>query len=205
MLIPVTGNDPGRPAQEIPMDPELTPDPMSLHPAGSARRSTSHKVRNLVIGGAAAAGVLLGAAGIAGAATTSDTTSSTAAATAAAPDASNRPDPASMPNGPGETVLTGTDAEQVTAAALAEIPDGTIIRVETDSSGAGTYEAHVKKADGTTVTLLFDASYNLTSTVDGFGGPGPGGQPPMGQPPTGGAPTGAAPASGGSTTTAPAA
>jgi hypothetical protein len=102
-----------------------------------------------------------------------------------------------MTNGPGETVLTGTEADKVTAAALAEIPDGTIIRVETDSSGEGVYEAHVKKADGTTTTLLFDAGFNLTSTVDGFGGGGPGhgGQPPTGQ----------APAADSSTTTAPAA
>jgi hypothetical protein len=181
------------------MDEETTTDPMSLHPAGSARRAPSNRVRNLVIGGAAAAGVLLGAAGIAGAATTSDTTSS-AAATATAPADGTRPDPATMTNGPGETVLTGTEAEKVTAAALAEIPDGTIIRVETDSSGAGTYEAHVKKADGSTVTLLFDADVNLTSTVDGFGGGGPGGPGHGGQPPTG-----QAPADAGTSTTAPAA
>ena len=80
-----------------------------------------------------------------------------------------------MTNGPGGTVLAGTEAEKVTAAALAEIPDGTIVRVETDSSGEGVYEAHVRKADGSNVTLLFDADVNLTSTVDGFGGGGPGG------------------------------
>jgi len=189
------------------MNEDLTPDPMSAHPAGSARRAPSHRVRNLVIGGAAAAGVLLGAAGVAGAATTSSATaSSSTAATATAPADGTRPDPATMTNGPGETVLTGTEADQVTAAAKAEIPDGTIIRVETDSSGAGTYEAHVKKADGTTVTLLFDASFNLTSTVDGFGGPGgPGGPGHGGQPPTGQAPAGQASADANSTTTAPAA
>jgi hypothetical protein len=180
------------------MDLDLTPDPMSAHPAGSARRTSSHRVRNLVVGGAAAAGVLLGAAGIAGAATTSDT-SSTTAATATAPSDATRPDPATMTNGPGETLLTGTEADQVTAAAKAEIPDGTIIRVETDSSGAGTYEAHVKKADGTTVTLLFDSSFKVTSTVDGFGGGGPGGPggPGHGGPP----PAGQAPAADGSTST----
>lgn len=73
-----------------------------------------------------------------------------------------------MPNGPGETVLTGTEADQVTAAAKAAIPDGTIIRVETDNEGSA-YEAHVKKADGSIVTLKFDSSYKLTETIDGFG------------------------------------
>jgi hypothetical protein len=163
------------------MDLDQTPDPLTS--TLPARRS--NRVRNLVIGGAATAGILLGAAGIAGAATTSDTSSAATATTPPAAADGTRPDPSSMPNGPGETVLTGTEAEQVTAAALAEIPDGTIIRVETDSSGEATYEAHVKKSDGTTVTLLFDESFALTATEDGFGGPGPGGQPPSGEAPTG--------------------
>ncbi|MCU0298703.1 MAG: hypothetical protein MUF33_09320 [Candidatus Nanopelagicales bacterium] len=51
--------------------------------------------------------------------------------------------------GMGETALTGAEAEKVTAAAQAEIPDGTVLRVETDSEGV--YEAHVTKADGTEV------------------------------------------------------
>ncbi len=175
------------------MDFDQTPDPLtSVLPV---RRS--NRVRNLVIGGAAAAGILLGAAGIAGAATTSATSSATATTPPAATADGTRPDPASMPNGPGETVLTGTEADQVTAAAKAAIPDGTIIRVETDSSGEATYEAHVKKADGTTATLLFDSSFTLLKTEDGFGGPGPGGQHPDGQAPTGTPP--AAPSADGST------
>ena len=57
-----------------------------------------------------------------------------------------------MTNGPGETLLTGTTAEKVKAAALAAVPGGTIIRVETDSEGSP-YEAHVTKTDGTQVTV----------------------------------------------------
>ena len=56
------------------------------------------------------------------------------------------------------------------------MPGGTIIRVETDAQG-GTYEAHVRKADGSTVTVQVDASFNVTSTESGFGG-GPGGAMP---------------------------
>jgi hypothetical protein len=157
----------------------------------------------LWVGGAAAAvGIALGAAGIAAAATndsgstttpaasssdaTGTATPSTGAASnsAAAPDAgAPAQDPATMDHGPGETLLTGDTAAKVTAAAKAAIPDGTILRVETDNEGAP-YEAHVKKADGTIVTLKFDASFNVTSTVDGFGAGGPGGgnhgQPPAG-------------------------
>ncbi len=70
-------------------------------------------------------------------------------------------------NGPGagETALTGDTAASVTAAAQAAIPDGTIIRVETDSDGSP-YEAHVTKADGTQVVVKVDASFAVTATED---------------------------------------
>ena len=53
----------------------------------------------------------------------------------------------------------------MTAAAQAAIPDGTIIRVETDSDGSP-YEAHVTKADGTQVVVKVDASFAVTATED---------------------------------------
>ena len=87
-----------------------------------------------------------------------------------------------MTNGPGETLLTGDAATKARAAALAAVPGATVIRVETDSSGAGTYEAHLKKSDGTEVTVLMDSSFKVTSTVDGFGGPGPQGSGGPGRP-----------------------
>ncbi|MEO6468249.1 MAG: hypothetical protein ABIP21_04050 [Acidimicrobiia bacterium] len=136
--------------------------------------------RRWIATAAVATGAMLGAAGLAGAATggTSSTTAapSTAAATPA-PDLNGaRPDPSTMANGPGETLLTGDDATKAEAAALKALPGATIIRVETDSSGSA-YEAHVKKADGTTATVLFDKDFNVTSTSDGFGA-GPHGQGP---------------------------
>ncbi|MEZ5101570.1 MAG: hypothetical protein R3C15_17580 [Thermoleophilia bacterium] len=89
------------------------------------------------------------------------------------------PDPASLPNGPGEELLTGETAEQVTAAALAAQPGATVIRVETDSGGAA-FEAHVQLADGSYATILLDEGLAVTGTEEGFG-PGPAGGP-MGQP-----------------------
>ena len=74
-----------------------------------------------------------------------------------------------MSHGPNETLLTGTTADKVKAAALAAQPGATIIRVETDSAGSP-YEAHVTKADGTQVTLKIDASFKVTATEPGFGG-----------------------------------
>ncbi len=165
------------------------------------------RTRTWIVGSMATVGMALGAAGIAGAATgsTTDSAATTAAAaattapaaapaiTGVAPAASSSsgaaqtpPDPASLPNGPGETLLTGDTATKVEAAAKAAVPDGTVIRVETDAQGAA-YEAHVKKADGTFVTLKLDASFAVTATEDGFGaGPGGGhGAPPAGDPPAG--------------------
>ncbi len=67
-----------------------------------------------------------------------------------------------------ETALTGDDLAKATAAAQAAVPDGTIVRVETDADGA-TYEAHMTKADGSEVTVKMDANFTVTSTVDGKG------------------------------------
>jgi hypothetical protein len=53
----------------------------------------------------------------------------------------------------------------VTAAAQAAAPDGTIVRVETDSDGSP-YEAHVTKADGTEVVVKVDASFAVTGIED---------------------------------------
>ena len=160
-------------------------------------RSTG--ARTWLAAAAVTLGVGAGTAGIASAA--SDSSSTAGAATAAAPSSGTAPngappagaaDPSTLKNGPGETLLTGTVAERVTAAAKAAVPGGTIIRVETDAQGA-TYEAHVRKADGSIVTLKLDASFKVTGTESGFGGPGGGSH--GGAPPAGGqAPTAAAPA-----------
>ena len=74
-----------------------------------------------------------------------------------------------MRHGPGETLLTDGTASKVKAAALAAVPGGTIIRVETDSDGSP-YEAHVRKADGTFVTVKVDRNFKVTSIQTGFGG-----------------------------------
>lgn len=79
-------------------------------------------------------------------------------------------DPAMMSHGPGETALTGASASKARAAALAAVPGATVIRVETDSAGAA-YEAHLRKSDGTYVTVKLDKGFDVTATQSGFGGP----------------------------------
>src|SRR6266700_2919769 len=116
----------------------------------------------LVASGLVAGGILAGTH-IAGAATPTATASAPATATA------NGFDPAAVNHGPNETLLTDGNATKAAAAAKAAVPGATIIRVETDSGGA-VYEAHMKKADGSYVTVKMDKSFNVTSTIGGVGG-----------------------------------
>lgn len=158
----------------------------SLSPKEPQSRRTASRGRRFLLVGAAALGAAAGGAGIASAATSSSTSTPASSTAAPAAGTAGQPatDPAKLANGPGETLLTGTTAEKVKAAALAADPGATIIRVETDSEGSP-YEAHITKADGTQATVKIDAGFKVTSTEQGFGGGPHGGGP-------GGAPGGAA-------------
>ena len=75
---------------------------------------------------------------------------------------------------PGETLLTGTVADKVTAAAKAKEPGATIERVETDAEGV--YEAHMVRADGTHIIVQIGKDFAVTAVqTGGPGGGGPGG------------------------------
>src|SRR4051794_297134 len=145
-------------------------------------------IRRWIITGALAAGAAVGAAGVAGAATGG---SSAGSAGSSAPSFVANGAPGQPPprlggdgHGPGETLLTGSAASKARSAALAAVPGATVLRVETDS-GPAAYEAHLRKADGTLVTVKLDSSFHVTTVQTGMGA-GPGGPPP------GGAPTAAA-------------
>jgi hypothetical protein len=81
-----------------------------------------------------------------------------------------------MTHGPGESLLTGTDLQKATAAATTAVPGATVVRAETDSSGASAYEVHMKKSDGSYVTVELDSSFTVVRTISGFGA-GPAGSP----------------------------
>jgi hypothetical protein len=132
----------------------------------------AHRRRWLGVGGLLGAGLLAGAilasTGLAGAATSSSSSPPSTPAFVGG-------NPAYMSHGPGETLVTGTDLSTLSTAAKAAVPGATIIRVETDSNGGATYETHMQKADGSFVTVQFDANLKVTGTVSGFGGmPAPG-------------------------------
>ena len=72
---------------------------------------------------------------------------------------------------PDEKLLTGDTADKVKAAALAKYPDATVIRIESDSDGV--YEAHLRKSDGTPVTVEVNDAFEVTG--EEAGGPPPSG------------------------------
>jgi hypothetical protein len=147
-------------------------------------------VRKTLVTGALVAGASLGAAGIATAATSSGSSGSSGSSSATAPPAGapgNPPagapgNPATVTHGPNETLLTGTNLQKAEAAAKAAVPGATVIRAETDSSGAAPYEVHMQKADGSYVTVELNSSFQAVRTITGFG-PGPAGSRGSGQAP----------------------
>ena len=139
---------------------------------------TPHRLRRVVATAAIVGGASLGAAGLASAATTSHSSAPTAHSSAPTGGPHGAPgNPARLSHGPDETLLTGSDLTQATNAAEAAVSGATVIRAETNSSGASTYEVHMSKADGSVVTVLLDSNFTVTSTITGFGA-GPAGQTP---------------------------
>jgi hypothetical protein len=59
------------------------------------------------------------------------------------------------------------------AAALKAVPNGTVYRIETDA-GDGVYEVHMKKADGSLVTVKFGRNLKVMKVEKGMGAGNPG-------------------------------
>ena len=120
---------------------------------------------------AIAAAVVLGVAGgsygVASAASGSGSSNNSTTTTTTTPSAPSAQAPWGHQRS-DETLLTGDTASKVTAAAEAEVPGGTVIRVETDADGNALYEAHMTNADGTPVTVYVDKDFNVVSTDSGM-------------------------------------
>jgi uncharacterized membrane protein YkoI len=114
---------------------------------------------------AIAVGVAAGSYGVASAATGS----SSAAQSSAAQQSNRQP-----------WVLTGDTAAKVRELALAKVPGGTVVRVETDADGNAAYEAHMVKADGTPVTVYVSKQLEVVSVQTGMPRPPQGGFSPTG-------------------------
>lgn len=145
----------------------------------------------LVTAGLAAGAIGATALGANAATTSGSGTAGTASTTSSAGTRTGAP--TGQPN-PGGSAPVRSDEKSVTsaqeatlkAAALKAVPGSTVIRVETDA-GDATYEVHMKKADGSLVTVKFDKSLAVTKVEDGMGtgdpapaGAGQGGMPGQG-------------------------
>jgi hypothetical protein len=120
-------------------------------------------IRSKLVTGAAVAAAAVGGASIASATTNGSSTASSS------PSAAQPPRPGFDPSkgghrfgGETETLLTGDVAKKVRAAALAKVA-GTVERVETNVDDSVPYEAHIRKADGTEVTVEVDKDYSVAS------------------------------------------
>ncbi len=140
------------------------------------------RTRRAVVITATALGVAAGSYGIASAASGSGSNGSNGSR----PNGSGAAPSPQRPWGrqrSDETLLTGDTASKVRALALAKVPGGTIVRVETDADGNAAYEAHMTKADGTPVTVYVSKALDVVSVRSGMPGPpnGPLNGPPNGR------------------------
>jgi hypothetical protein len=76
----------------------------------------------------------------------------------------------SQPHRSDEELLTGDTKTQVEEAVLAEYPDATIQRTETDSGDV--YESHIVTADGEELTVLVGEDFTVSGTESGGHGGG---------------------------------
>ena len=118
-----------------------------------------NRTRRVLAAGAVLLGLVAGSYGVAAAASGNGSSSKDSTTTQSAPSAQN-PWGAQRSD---ETPLTGDTLAKVKAAALAEVPDATIVRVETDADGNAAYEAHVVKADRTPATVYVDKQFDVVS------------------------------------------
>jgi len=132
-------------------------------------------VMGLLAAGAIGGGVLASAL----TASASSDTSTASVGTVSAPSGNPRtPGPGgAQPVRPDEKGVSSATAATLRAAALKAVPGGTVYRIETDA-GDGVYEVHMKKADGSLVTVKFDKNLTVTKVESGMGAgdPAPAGQ-----------------------------
>jgi hypothetical protein len=134
--------------------------------------------------GAISGGVLASALSASAATGTAAVSGSTTSSLTSRPAKPQGPGGA-RPVRPDEKSVPSATAATLRAAALKVVPGGTVYRIETDA-GDGVYEAHMKKADGSLVTVKFGKNLKVTKVESGMGAgdPGPsgaGGPGPSGQ------------------------
>ena len=115
----------------------------------------------------------LGALGLGGAAIAGAADTSTSSGTSSSGAQSSQTRAARPPRQP----LSSDVAAKVKAAALAEVPGATVLRVEAGGPYDSPYHAHIRTSDGTRRVVLVNASFDATGVQAerSRGGRGPGG------------------------------
>ena len=119
-----------------------------------------NRKRRVLAAGAVVLGLVAGSYGVAAAASGNGSSSSDGTTTEPAPAAPDPQNPWGAQRS-DETPLTGDTLAEVKAAAIGEVPNATIVRVETDADGHAAYEAHILKADGTPATVYVDRQFEV--------------------------------------------
>jgi hypothetical protein len=121
----------------------------------------------LLAAGAISGGVLASTLGASAATSTPAATASTASSSSSN-DAGHPGPGGAQPVRPDEKSVSSATAATLRAAALKAVPGATVYRIEADA-GDGVYEAHMKKADGSLVTVKFDKNLKVTKVESGMG------------------------------------
>jgi hypothetical protein len=130
------------------------------------------KLKKVLMGVAALAALAVGGSAIASAASSKTTTTTTPSASSSATlPVFAGPAHGTAAHEDAEKPVTGDAAAKAQAAAVKLVGSGTAGAVTTDLPGTG-YETTVTKADGSTVEVHLDSSFNA------FQGPGGPGVPP---------------------------
>jgi hypothetical protein len=121
----------------------------------------------LLTAGAIGGGVL--ASALSASASTSTSTASASTVSSSSGGYARTPGPGgAQPVRPDEKSVSSAAAATLRAAALKAVPGGTVYRIETDA-GDGAYEVHMKKAEGSLVTVKFDKNLKVTKVESGMG------------------------------------
>ena len=120
----------------------------------------------LLAAGAIGGGVL--ASALSASAADNAATSSASTVSSATGDARTPGPGGAQPVRPDEKSVSSATAATLRAAALKAVPGGTVYRIETDA-GDGVYEVHMKKADGSLVTVKFGKNLEVTKVESGMG------------------------------------
>ena len=153
---------------------EWSPPPVPSH-GGTSQPPRGR--RGLLIGGGLLAtgvitGAIIGGTVLSSAASSSPSPTAPSSSSSSAPGANGAPNRQSPPFRGDEKAVSADVAAKLEAAALKAVPGGTVYRVETDGDGDA-YEAHMTRADGSPVTVKFDANFAVTEVQEGMGPGGP--------------------------------